>query len=56
MVAQLFLVLHHTEVVIIAGAKQAIGKYLVVAASTGHDPDCSAARRELVFPNFLSLD
>jgi hypothetical protein len=49
-------VLHHTEIVIVAGAEQAVWKYLIIAAATGHHPDGSGARRELVLPNLSSFD
>jgi hypothetical protein len=55
-VAQLFLVLHHPEVVIVAGAKQAVRENLIVSAATGYYPDGSTARSELVFPNFSSFN
>jgi len=56
MVAQLFLVLHDPEVVIVTGAEQAIRENLVIAATTGYHPHGSAARRELVLPNLSSFD
>jgi len=49
-------VLHHPEIVIIAGAKQAIRENLIVSAATSYNPDGSTARSELVFPNFSSFN
>jgi hypothetical protein len=55
-VAQLFLVLHDSEVVIVAGAKQAVREDLIVATATSDHPDRPTTRRELIFPYSSCLD
>ena len=51
-VAQLFLVFHYSEIVIVACTEQAVRENLIVSTATGYDPDRSAAWREMVFSNF----
>jgi hypothetical protein len=51
-VTQLFLVLHYSEIIIIAGTEQAVRENLIVSTPTSYHPDRSAARREMVFSNF----
>ena len=46
MVAQLFLVLHDPEVVIVTGAEQAIRENLVIAATTGYHPHARTGTSE----------
>ena len=54
-VAQLFLVFHYSEIVIVAGTEQAVRENLIVSAATGYHPDRSTTGGELVLPNFSSL-
>ncbi len=56
MVAQLPLVPHHPEIVIVAGAKHAIGDDLILSFSAVDDPDFSAARFELELADLALLD
>jgi len=55
-VAELFLVLHYPEIIVVTGTEQAVWENLVVSTATGYHPDRSATRRELVFPNFPRFD
>jgi len=51
----LFLVLHYPEIIIVAGAEQAVRENLIISTAPGYDPDRSSAGRELVLPNFSSF-
>ncbi len=54
-VAQLFLVFHYSEIVIVACTEQAVRENLIVSTATGYHPDRSTTGRELVLPNFSSF-
>ena len=54
-VAQLFLVFHYPEIVIVASTEQAVRENLIVSTAPGYDPNRSAAGRELVLSNFSSF-
>lgn len=56
MIAELFFVIHDSEVVVVASAKHAFRHNLIVAFSAFDDPDGSTARFEPVAADVSSLD
>ena len=48
MIAELFLVVHDSEVVIVAGAEHAFRHYLIVACPAPDDPDIASTRLESI--------
>ena len=48
MIAELFLVVHDSEIVIVAGAEHAFRHYLIVAFPPLDNPDSPSARLELI--------
>lgn len=48
MIAELFLVVHDPEVIVVAGAEHAFRHYLIIAFSTLNYPDVASARPESI--------
>jgi hypothetical protein len=49
-------VFHYPEIIVVAGAEQAVRENLIVStAPPCYYPDRSAARRELIFPNLFGF-
>src|SRR5712692_12038248 len=55
MIAQLFLVIHHSEVVIVTCAEHTVRHYLILALTTFDSPDSPPTRFETIPRNFASL-
>lgn len=56
MIAELFLVVHYAEVVVVASAEQAFRHDLIVAFSTFHNPNGSPAGLESIVRDTSAFD
>lgn len=55
-IAQLLLIVHYSEVIVVAGAEHAIRHHLVFALAAFDDPEGSPARLETVIDDVSSID
>ena len=55
-IAELSLIVHYSEIVIVTGAKQAVRHHLVLPFSTLDRPDCSSARLESIIRDILRVN
>ena len=56
MVAQLFLVVHDTEIIVVASAEQALRDNLILTFPTLHRPDIPSTRPKTKIHDLLSFD
>ena len=56
MVAQLFLVVHDTEIIVVASAEQALRDNLILALPTLHHPDIPSTGPKTKIHDLLSFD